>query len=220
MDFRKLLSAISAWLRDHANGLALIAALIALGGFIWLVIDAEGGLEDNRATTTVTESAKPAGPPTVETTEEVQKGPKGNTETKKTVEKGATPEQPASTKTTVEKGERTFLERILGDQGLDILRWALAFLGALLVGAFVQKILLADFSIKFGGLELNSVTQASAKALKELETQLQREIGEVDAESSKRDLRLLEDLQIAHHKLELTGQEIAELRRLIEEKSR
>jgi hypothetical protein len=201
---------MSHWLEEGATPISILATVAALILFLGIVGNTENKVGEPEAVTTVTEAAKASSPGPRKTKVEVVRKGKETTKTT-TTEKGSAPAQPAKTTTTVEKGQRTFLERVLGEGGLKVLQWAIAVLAAFLVGAFVQKVLLGDYSIKFGGLEIGKAADVSAKALEDLKTQIKGEVGMLATGSTERDVKLLESLELAYRRIDLNEKELAAL---------
>lgn len=201
------------WLQRHATALALGAAVLAFAGFATFIVTSAGGPGNPKATTTVTESGKPRPRATHKRTLEITRGPDGATRKITRIREGPPAGQPKKTTSTVEEGERTFLERILGEGGLQILQWALALFGAFLVGALVQKVLLGDYSIKIGSLEIAAAAKASAKGLEELNAKLTAEVAAVETANAEGEVKLLENLEIAYRRIELLEKEIRDLQR-------
>lgn len=208
------LKKVGEWLQRHATALALAGAVMAFAGFAALIVTSAGGPGDPKATTTVTESGKPRPRAIHKRTLEITRGPDGETRKITRTREGPPPGQQRKTTSTVEEGERTFLERILGDGGLRILQWALALFGAFLVGALIQKVLLGDYSIKLGSLEIAAATKASAKGIEELSARLTAEVKAIEAANVKGEVKLVESLEIAYRRIELLEKEIQDMQRL------
>ena len=206
---RVRLKKVGEWVQRHATALALAAAILAFAGFATLIVTSAGGPGDPKATTTVTESGKHRPRAIHKRTLEVSRGPDGVTRKITRVREGPPPGQPRKTTSTVEEGERTFLERILGEGGLRILQWALALFGAFLVGALVQKVLLGDYSIKVGSIEIAAAAKASAKGIEGLNAKLTA----VEAANAEGEVKLLKNLEIAYRRIELLEKEIRDLQR-------
>jgi hypothetical protein len=203
---------MGAWLQKHATSLALVAAIIAFVASAFLIVSSAGGPGSPTATTTVTQSGRSRQRPVQKRTLEITRGPDGKARTITRVREGEPPASPKKTTTTVEEGERTFIERILGDGGLQILQWALALVGAFLVGALVQKILLGDYSFKFGSLEIAATAAASAKGLEDLNTSLSAKVTAVETANAEGEVKMLENLEIAYRRIELLEEEIQDLK--------
>lgn len=201
---------MTVWLEKHATSLALVAAIVAFALLAILVVSA-GGPGDPRATTTVTESGSARQRPVHKRTVEITRGREGTSRKITRVREGQPPARPRKTTTTVQEGERTFLERILGEGGLQILQWALVLLGAFLVGALVQKILLGDYSIKVGSLEIAAAAAASAKGLEDLNNSLTAKVTAVEKANAEGEVKLLGNLEIAYRRIELLEKEIQNL---------
>ena len=91
------------------------------------------------------------------------------TRTTTTQVQGARPGRPSETTTTTTSGERTTLERVLGDGGVVMLQIAAVALAAFLAAAVVQRVLLGKYGgLKIGTLELGEIAEASTAGIDEL----------------------------------------------------
>jgi hypothetical protein len=89
--------------------------------------------------------------------------------------------RPATKRTvTEEDGSRSFFERIGGKAGQILLLAGVLILAAFLAGAFVQRLLLGDFSIKLGSmLDLGTVEEAKEETTLKLTAEVEKLKGDV-----------------------------------------
>jgi hypothetical protein len=156
--------------RRTANIVAGVLVLVVAGiGVAVIVKDSKVTAPESK--TTVTKGATEAVPASRKTTTEtVRKGGKAVSTTTTVEAQSATPKRAPQTTETTQAGERTFLERVLGDGGLVGLQVGVVLLAAFLAGALLQKVLLGDYSIKIGSLELAAVADASLGLIKAVDT--------------------------------------------------
>lgn len=152
---------------DLSAALAALAVLVA--GLLTVVGDSDVLAPESKTTVTKNAIAETAG--TTKTTK-TKRGTGAGTTTTTVETTGAGPAKPAETTTTVQAGERTFTERILGDGGIIVLQIAAVLLAAFIAGAAVQRVILAEFSFKFGGFELASVADESAAGIASLDAKV------------------------------------------------
>lgn len=184
--------------------LVVALAVLVVGGVKFL---GDSDVLDPEAKTTVTTDAVPEVPGAKKTTTEVVKQRGTQTKTTTTTEQQApTPAQPAKTETTIEKGERTFLERVLGDGGLVALQLGALLLAAFLAAALLQRILLGQYAITIGSLELPAVATAevTADALEALDAK----IDELDQQRRDGAANVREDLAILYRRLDLIEKQL------------
>jgi hypothetical protein len=197
----------------------VVAAIVAVAiAFVAIIVIAnDSDLAGPKTTTVVSKDAIAASGGTRKTTNVVTKGPHGKLSRTVTREKNsATPAKPAETTTTTEDGQRTFLERILGNGGLVILQIAVAVIAAFLAGAIVQRVLLGEYGgFKFGNFELSSVARASSTSVEKLGDDLKKAREEADnaikgakAESAKEDGDIRKELAIIYKHLDLIEKRI------------
>jgi uncharacterized membrane protein YraQ (UPF0718 family) len=183
--------------------LVAAAVIFALGV---MKIAGDSRVLDPEATTTVTTGAAPETPAATKVTKEVVQQRGTRTKTTTTTERQpAVPAQPEKTVTTTEKGERTFLERILGDGGLLVLQLGAVLLAAFLAAAILHRIILAQYAVKFGALELPAVAvDATADALEALGSKIE------ELEEKRRDgaADVREDLAILYKRLDLIDKQL------------
>jgi hypothetical protein len=164
--------------RHTANTVAFVIFVVLLVVGIGLISEVGPSFDAPEKKTTVVESSAGAGTGKETTSTEKGNGKEGkSSKATKTVE---TPTGAPSTKetVTVENGERSFLERSLGESGLIGLQVAIVVLASFLVAALVQRALVGDFSVKIANLELAKIEEGSTKNTTAL-------AGEVTALSNK-----------------------------------
>lgn len=183
--------------KERSTAIALSAAILAFVGFAFLIVTSHHGSGHPKAVTTVTESGSRRHRATHKRVLRIVKGPQGTSRHLTRIREDPSPGLRPKTTTTVEEGDRSFLERVFGEAGLRILQWGLALLGAFLVGAFVQKVILGDYSIKVGSLEISAAADASARGLEDLNERIASEVAAVEAASAKSKADLIERLGIA-----------------------
>jgi hypothetical protein len=162
--------------KDFAYWVPLVVAIaIVAVGAVFIVGDSD--VLDPKSTTTVTTAEVNAVSGTRKTTNEVvkQKGTQTKTTTT-TEEQPGTPSQPQKTVTTTAEGERSLLERVLGDGGLVVLQLGIVLLAAFLAAAILQRAILGEYAVKLGSLELPALAPAdtTADALDALETKIDK----------------------------------------------
>lgn len=169
--------------RKSAN---LIAALVAgvvfcVGIGLWIGIGPP--FDGPKTTTTVVEVGRGSGTGKV-TTETTQapggqgtkaKNPekhKGQSKTTtKTVEKPSG--YPSGKKTTTtEEGSRSFTERVLGKSGLALLQLGVIILAAFLAAASVQRVLVGDYALKIGPIEIGAAQESKEEVSQKLTADL------------------------------------------------
>ena len=228
--------------RKHVNIVAaIVAGLVLIGGGITL---AAVGVEFTPPLKTTTQVEKGQAGGTGKRLRQVDRehsaGPEGNAPNPSgtTIKRSRSIEQPITEPSmkrvvTKEEGSRSFFERIGGKTGQVFLLIGVLILAAFIAGAFVQRLLLGDFSIKLGGvLELGTVEEAkednTVKLTAEVE-KLKDELGKglVRVKKQKKDLeaasRTIADTatsEIALARLvKLLETEVDQLRTLIENPS-
>jgi hypothetical protein len=146
-------------------------------------MDVGRDLEAPSSTTTVQKNAVEASDSS-RTTTTVAPGGAGEQGRTTTVEK-TNPARPAETTTTEETGERSFLERVLGDNGVVVLQIGAVLLASFAAGAVTQRVLLGEYGFKLGTFELSSIAGASSEALEKLKQQVAAEIERVEREADE-----------------------------------
>jgi hypothetical protein len=195
--------------RKAADIIAGVVALIALIAALAL-LDVGAEVDTPSSTTTVTKEAVPSGASSTTTTTvtPAREGARGETTV---VEKNA-PRRPAETTVTEKSGERSFLERVLGGNGVAVLQIGAALLAAFAAGAVTQRVLLGQYGFKLGGFELSEIAGASTEALEKLKQEVAAEItrvekrateglSRVDRSRRKVDASLKKDLAEAYRRL-------------------
>lgn len=182
-----------------------VAVLVFVVGVVKVVGDSD--TLDPEAKTTVTTDPVAEVPGSRKTTTEVVEQPGTKTKTTTTTEEQpATPAQPAKTVTTTERGERTFLERVLGDGGLIALQLGAILLAAFLAAALLHRFILGQYAIKIGSLELPAVAAADATA-DALEA-VGKKIEELEEQRRDGAASVREDLAILYKRLDLIEKQI------------
>jgi hypothetical protein len=74
--------------------------------------------------------------------------------------------------TTTEEGSRSFAERVLGESGLALLQVAVILLAAFLAAAFVQRVLIGDYALKIGPIDIGAAQEGKEEALIKLGAEL------------------------------------------------
>lgn len=182
--------------RKSAN---LIAALVAgvvfcVGIGLWIGIGPP--FDGPKTTTTVVEVGRGSGTGkiTTETTQAPRgqgtkaKDPekhKGQTKTTtKTIEKPSG--YPSGKKTTTtEEGSRSFTERVLGKSGLALLQLGVIILAAFLAAASVQRVLVGDYALKIGPIEISAAQESKEDVWQTLTADLDKTIKTQKAERAK-----------------------------------
>jgi hypothetical protein len=194
--------------RDVVNVLAAVVffAVIAVG------VQALGtdDVRSPREVTTVSKGGTPSQPGGVKVTTVVTRedGKVKNRQT--TTER--TPETPAgapTTEKTVKNGERTFLERVLGEQGLVLLQIAVLVLAAFLAAAALQRVLLGKYALKLAGLELAELTTEAATSAAALKSAIEK----TQADSLRGDAEIKEQLQSVVAFLDLLERRVGQVER-------
>ena len=134
-------------------------------------------IQGPKTTTTVSKDAAEPTPETTKTTTvEKKKGKAAAERTTTTETQRGADAKPAEKTTTTEEGQRTFLERVLGDAGLVFLQIGVIAFAAFLAAAMTQRVLVGEYGgFKLGSLlELNAVARASTTGLDELKDALKK----------------------------------------------
>lgn len=203
---------------DLLAGLAALAVLVA--GLVTVVGDSHVLAPESK--TTVTKQAVAATAGTTKTNKttvgpaRAKPGASAGSTTTTTVETtGPGPAKPAETTETVQSGERTFTERILGDGGVVVLQIAAVLLAAFIAGAAMQRVILGQFSFKFGSFELASVADESAAGIASLDAKVDAMHAETAAalktlDDARRDdsADLKDDLALAYKRMALIEDKI------------
>jgi hypothetical protein len=191
-------------MQKAAYWIPLIVAIgiIALGG-VKLLGDSD--VLDPKSTTTVTTGGVDRVPASSTTKTEVvkQKGTQTKTTTT-TEERPETPAQPEKTVTTTEEGERSFLERVLGDGGLVVLQLGAVLLAAFLAAALLQRMIVGQYAITIGSLELPAIAADSADALEALNTKIDK----LDQDRRDGAANVREHLAVLYKRLDLLEKQI------------
>jgi hypothetical protein len=104
-----------------------------------------------------------------------------------------TPRQPRTTTVTTQTGERTFVERVLGDAGLVVLQIGVVALAAFLSAAMVQRVIVGQFGgLELGTFKLSEIASASTSGIEALGEELKK-LREEAATAS--DLKALDELR-------------------------
>jgi hypothetical protein len=74
--------------------------------------------------------------------------------------------------TTIEQGSRSFTERALGKSGLALLQFGVIILAAFLAAAFVQRVLIGDYALKIGPLDLGAAQESKEDTTMDLTAKL------------------------------------------------
>jgi hypothetical protein len=122
---------------------------------------------------------------------------------------------PRQTTVTTQAGERSLLERVLGDSGLVVLQIGVILLAAFVGGAVVQRIVIGDFSgIELGNLKLAALADASEKSTDKLKAEvvelrelLDHNIARADDTQQKAAL-LAQSLALAYQRMDLIDKKI------------
>jgi hypothetical protein len=191
--------------KDAAYWVPLVVAIVVVVVGVGQLVG-DSSVLDPKSTSTVTTAKVDAIPGTPKTTTEVVKQKGAKTKTTTTTEHQAnTPEQPQKTVTTTEAGDRTFLERVLGDSGLVVLQIGAVLLAAFLAAAVFQRVILGEFAIKIGSLEVPAV--AAGTAADGLEA-LAAQIAELDQKRRDGDADANDHLALLYKRLDLIEKEI------------
>jgi hypothetical protein len=185
-------------------------------------ISGDADIDAPQTITTVEKGAAAATPTVTNKTTVIGRAPgQEPTRTTTTQVQGGRPERPRATVTTTTDGERTTLERILGDGGVSILQIALVVLAAFLAAAVAQRVLVAQYGgFKIGGVELGSIADASTTGIVELKDavkQLRQDAAmDVDVrkaleESRHEDAAVNRDLALLLRRLDLIERRLDQL---------
>ncbi len=196
--------------RATANLVAVVTFFAVLVVGAW-VVGRDHGVEHPKTTTVVTKSAVAAGNTSQKSTQVVLDA-RGRTKTStKTTTTTATPAGPASTETTSVDGGRSFIERVLGDNGVVFLQFGVVLLAAFIAGAAIQRVLVGQFGgFKVGMFEIAELAGSSAESVLKLEDalaksqqessmklhEIQTELAKISKESSALDSKLSGDLAL------------------------
>lgn len=189
----------------------ILSSLVAVGVVV-VGIAAMGGdwtVDDPKTTTTVVSAAVGKGERAQKTTTVTTRHGGRVARTTKTVE--ATPgraAQPAKRVTTTVAGGKTVIERVLGDGGLVMLRLGAIVLAAFLAAAIVQRVVLGEYAITVGGLELPAV--AAGKAAEGLDA-VSEKIDAIDGARQGDAAQAKADLAVLYARLAALEQRVAQL---------
>lgn len=104
-----------------------------------------------------------------------------------------TPRQPRTTTVTTQTGERTFVERVLGDGGLFVLQIGVVLLAAFLSAAMVQRVIVGQFGgLELGTFKLSEIASASTSGIEALGDDLKKLREEA---ATAKDLKALDELR-------------------------
>jgi hypothetical protein len=130
--------------------------------------------------------------------------------------------QPRQVTTTTTANDRTFVERMLGDEGLGFIKLAIVVLAAFLSGALVQRAILGQYGVTVGGFGLPQLQEAadtSAVAIEKLSRSLQAQRTALEelsrelrgeAKEARGDLAVVsEDLAVIYHRLSVAERALA-----------
>jgi hypothetical protein len=199
----------------YRNFADVVAALVAVGVLAVgvVVIAGDDDLAGSETTTTVVNGVVPQVPATRKTTTVVTRPARGRAMRQTTIEvQGRIPSKPQQKTRTTEEGPRTFLERVLGDGGVLILQIAAAVAAAFLAGAIVQRVLLGEYALKFGNVELSAIAGASTAGLEELKEGVKKlreesataaDLHAADQARREADAQMKEDLALAYKRMDL-----------------
>jgi hypothetical protein len=173
------------------------ANLIGFAAFVFALIIAgfvlSGGKDLSATKTTmVTTPAVPEVAGTTTKTTAVKKAAGQVTETTTTTERQpATPATPEQVTTTAETAAPTFLERALGDGGINVMRLGVILLLAFLAAALIQRVALGNYQVKLGTFELAAVAtdaaDAASAAATKVRTDLEKKLAEQGAQEAQAD---------------------------------
>jgi Sec-independent protein translocase protein TatA len=212
------------WIRSHwrtiADGIAVLAFfVIASIGAATIEGDKEIAAPTTVTTVTNERVAGTAKTRTKTTKDVTRTGNRPTTTKTTTVTRGPTPAKPAETKVTTEDGERSFVERVLGEGGLTILQFAIVVAAAFLAAAILQRVLVGEYGgFEFGSFKLSSVARTSATGLKELRDDLDKltaslkeHAAESDSKLKGTEADLKADLAIAYKRIDLIDKRLDRL---------
>jgi hypothetical protein len=140
----------------------VVALVVAVAGIVLVIVFGPSFDPPQKATTVVERGVGPGLGKRTRTVEIEKSG--DSTSGKKLTTTVETPSgrHPGKRTKTVEDAPRSFPERVLGESGLILLQAGIVLLAAFLAGAFVQRALLGDFSLKLGGvLELGAIQETT-----------------------------------------------------------
>ena len=141
--------------RRTADIIALtVAVIVAIAAL--LLMDVGADVDAPSTTTTVTKDAV-AESESSTTTTTVTPAAQGGAQGQTTVLEKTNPARPSETTTTKTMGERSFLERVLGNNGVVVLQLGAVLLAAFAAGAVTQRVLLGEYGFKLGTFELSAI---------------------------------------------------------------
>ncbi len=172
--------------RGRADKVAAFVGVVILlvGGFLAFRHGLD--LAAPTKTTTVVESASGSGVGKATTTSQAASETGSAAATQE-----ATGEPTGKTTTTTETGARSTLERALDDGGAGLIKLAAVMLATFVAAAFTQRLLLGDFSLKLGPLELAQVQERNEQTLIKLTARVAEA---ADAQNKQAEsIRLIDD---------------------------
>jgi hypothetical protein len=177
---------------------AVVALAITTAGVV--VIASDSDVLGPTSKTTVTKSAQSAAPKTRKTTV-VESRERGRAKSRtRTVEtQPGKSAQPQEVTTTRQEGERTFLERVLGDVGIVVLQLGVVILAAFVGAALVQRIIVGEYAVEIGSFKLSQLANTSLTALESL----RRELTKVNRARVQDAARTKDDLAAAYRRMDL-----------------
>ena len=209
----------SAIHKRTADIVAGVVALIVLIAGTTLVL-VSSGVSAPKTTTTVAKSAVarvPSASRTVVVTRERGRGTRVVTR-----QSAPIAPQPRKVTTTTTANDRTFIERMLGDEGLGFIKLAIVVLAAFLSGALVQRAILGQYGVTVGGFglpQLQETADTSAVAIEKLSRSLQAQRTALEelsrdlhdrARETRGDLAAVsDDLAVVYHRLSVAERALA-----------
>jgi len=158
--------------RQTANLCAAVVFFVVLiiGG---LVIDRNDVVEHPKTTTVVTKSSVQKSATSQKSTQVVRSA-QGRTKTRTTwTTRTAAPAVPQSTETTTVDGGQSFIERMLGDNGVVFLQIGVVLLAAFIAGAAIQRVLVGQYGgLKAGSFEIAELANLSDETVEKLQAAL------------------------------------------------
>lgn len=128
------------------------------------------------------------------------------------------PGKPTETTINRQPAEGSWTERALGDSGLLLLRVAVVVLAAFLAAAAMQRLVMGDYALKVGPVEVPALTAASEDALTAIKADLEALGARLSKLESFRRVSLL-DSSDTKRSLAKVAEELAQLKRRIDDLS-
>jgi hypothetical protein len=126
---------------------------------------------------------------------------------------------PKKIRRTTEVGPRSFFERVLGDGGIVLLQIGAVLLVAFLTGAFAQRLLMGDFALKLGPLELSTLQEGTERTVLDLTAQVAT-LSEAEAKRTRDLESVTKQVADSSNGLIVVGGIVSELREKITELER